>query len=136
MTETPKDRLSQLSLADMDPNSPFNKAYQAWMQGDPLPLSTYIRENGIGSQWESQKIAAIVERGDRLKPRKNNVNKKILELKQYASLKRVYEENDHPLSWEEIYRRIAFKLYPKADEFKIFAEMVTLKTLRKREGIK
>jgi hypothetical protein len=136
MTETPKDRLSPPSLADMNPNSQFNLAYQAWRQGDPLPLATHIRENGIGSQWEARMIAAIVERGDGLRRRKNSVDKKILELKQYARLKRVYEENDHPLAWEEIYRRIAYKLNPKADESKISSEMDALKTLRKREGIK
>lgn len=135
MTEPPKDRLSPPSLADLnvdgetdkkkkhyDPPSPFNLAYQAWRQGNPLPLAAYIRENGIRRQWEADILAAIVTEGDRLKARANSTEKAVQKLRFYAHIM-----GDLDLSWDEVYRRIN-SVTRKSEE--------TLKKLRERKKIK
>ncbi|MEY4684207.1 MAG: hypothetical protein RLZ25_666 [Pseudomonadota bacterium] len=122
MTETPKDRLSPTSLADLDQDSPFNLVYQAWRQGNPLPLAAYIRENGIRSQWEADILANIATEGDRLKARGNSTEKAVQKLRLYAHIK-----GDLKLSWDEVYRRVSH-ITRKSEE--------ALKKLRKREGIK
>lgn len=140
MTEKPKDSLSPTSLFDLDQRdefkTPFNSAYQLWLDGDPQPLADFIRMNGITSDWEARKVAAIVKHGNKLKLRENTANKKIRELRLYASIKRAYEENGYPLSWDEIYRRIAKKIHPDGDTLQIEALTGALKKLKERYKIK
>lgn len=113
MSETPKDRLSPTSLADLDESSPFNLAFQQWRRGDPAPLRDFIEQNGIRTKWERDTLAAILEGGDSLKKRKNSTEDVALMLRLYSHIR-----DDLELSWDEIYRRVSHRTRKDIDALK------------------
>ena len=131
MTETPKDSLSPTSLADLDEESPFNLAYKEWRRGNSSPLTDYVTENGIRTQWERETLATMLELGNSLKMRKNSTENAVLRLRLYSQIRDALN-----LSWDEIYRRIAKKIHPDGDTLQIEALTDALKKLRSRYKIK